>query len=345
MIRATVFALSLALLAAPGHGAGLEAWLASIGAAERDLDARCEALRAAPPPEGLVWLRLGPNGVEIVPADARAAAAAAFWAEAALGAKAAALALYGQAAGAGLAGAPVMIETGPDGVAVHDGGALRLGDPCDALRRMVSALGGAGASAQPFEDARRKAAARTALAIGGEAVLPLETAPAGAYARGPDGVRALIEETAKGDALLALRATGDAAPGEAEIRVYAPGDRFHPIAAYPIQILPGPAAPPAPPTGTLSPGGRIAGEVALDGAARIPVVVTEPGRVVFASGPEADFAATLETADGRVIAGDDDSGRGYGFLFSAELTPGRYFLSVNHCCGGGGAFEVIASPD
>lgn len=340
MIRATAFALLLALPAASGWGDGLETWLAAIGSAERDLDAQCEAFSSAPPPEGLVWLRLGPNGVEIAPADARAAAAAAFWAETALGAKAAAMALYGQAAGAGLADAPVMIETGPAGVAMHDGRALHLGDPCAALRRMVSAIGGADATAQPFETARRAAAARTALPIGGEAILPLEAPPPGALARGPDGVVAEIEAPEKGDALLALRAGGDAAPGDAEIRVYAPGDRFHPIATLPIRILPGADPPMAPPSAALSPDGQIAGELALGASARIPVEVAAPGRVVFTSEASADFAATLETADGRVIAGDDDSGVDYGFSFSAELTPGRYFLSVNHCCGGGGAFRV-----
>ncbi|MFV0475918.1 MAG: hypothetical protein ACK5MQ_17200, partial [Pikeienuella sp.] len=119
MRRATALALSTLLLAAPARAEeGREDWLAAVARAEEDFNAACEALRAADPPEGLVWLRLGPGGIEIAPADENAAAAAAFWAEAALGARAAAEALYGRASGEGLKAAPVMIETGPDGVAV-----------------------------------------------------------------------------------------------------------------------------------------------------------------------------------------------------------------------------------
>ncbi|QIE54786.1 hypothetical protein G5B40_04605 [Pikeienuella piscinae] len=348
MFRAMLFALLISTSATPAAGDGLDAWLNAVAAAERDFDASCDALRATQPPQGLVWLRLGPKGVEFVPADESAAAAAAFWAEAALGAEAAAKALYGRATGEGLEADPVMIETGPEGVAVHDGAALRRGDPCDALRRMVPALGGAGASmgGDPFDTARADAASRIPLAIGAAAVAPLEGAPAaGAFARGPDGITAEISANEDGGAFVALKASRDASPGEATLRIYDPGDRFHPVETIDLSILPGAAPAPADAMGALSPGGSIEGALSLGEVARIPVEIAETERIRFASRPGTDIAATLETADGRIVAADDDAGGGYGFAFSAELQPGRYFLSVSHCCGGGGAYAVTAKPN
>lgn len=343
MIRATVISALLVLSAAAARAEGLEAWLASVAKAERDLNAACDSLRAAPPPEGLVWLRLGPKGVEIAPADPDAAAAAAFWAEAALGAKAAAEALYGQAAGAELKTRPVTVETGPAGVSIHDGETRRSGDVCDAMRGMVSALGGAGGSGDPFEDAREMSQSGLAVQIGGRNSAPLETPPpAGALVRGPDGVVASVAIGEDG-ARLNLSANRGAVVGDAEVRIYDPADPFRPVEVLPLKVLPG-AAPDAPPPPPLVPGGAAQGTVGIGEIVRIPVNVAETGRVSFSSAPGADFAATLETEAGAPVASDDDSGDGYGFAFSADLQPGNYFLSLNHCCGGGGAYDVKADP-
>lgn len=130
-------ALALLILAGPAGAAGLDAWLSALARAEAEFEAACALLREAEAPAGLVWLRLGAEGVEIAPATPEDAAAAAFWAEAALGATRAAEALYGQAAGAGLDAAPVMIETGPAGVSLHDGAALATGDACEIGRAHV----------------------------------------------------------------------------------------------------------------------------------------------------------------------------------------------------------------
>lgn len=340
MIRATAISL-LMLSASPVHAEGLEAWLASVAKAERDLNATCESLRAEPPPAGLVWLRLGANGVEIAPANREAAAAAAFWAEAALGAKAAAEALYGQAAGGGLETRPVTIETGPAGVSVHDGEIRRTGDVCDAMRGMVSALGGGEGSADPFEEARETTLNSLAVRIGGESFASLETPPpAGALVRGPDGVTVAIE-TAEDGAQLSLKASKGAIPGDAEIRLYDPSDQFRPVATLPLKVLPG-AAQTAPPPPELTPGGGARGVLGIGETVRIPVNVAEAGQVSFSSTPGTDFAATLETTAGLPVASDDDSGGNYGFAFSALLQPGKYYLSLNHCCGGGGAFDIRA---
>ncbi len=345
MIRATLIAL-LALFPAAAPAAGLDAWLARLARAEAAFEADCAALREREPPPGAVWLRLGPAGVEIAPADAASAEAAAFWAEAALGARAAALALYGQAEGEGLALRPVMIETGAAGVSVHDGAALSRGDACDALRRMTPALGGAAPSGNPFGAAREKAASGLAAPVGGFAEARLESAPPeGATARGPDGVTAEIGTDEKGAPLLAVSVSGDARPGETEVRIYAPGDPFRPAATLPLRILPAAAPAPAATGGALAPGGTAEGVLPLGGEARLSIEVTEPGRFAFASAPGADLTGRIETADGRPLSADDDSGSGYGFRFSAELQPGRYYLSLRHCCGGGGHFSVISSPE
>lgn len=351
MLRASLsVTLTLAVLAplagraAEARDVGLEAYLSAVDEAEAGLAAACNAAEGAEPPAGRVWLRLGPNGLEIAPADATGAEAAAFWAEMALGAKRAAAQLYGDAAGAGLAATPVMIETGDSGVAVHDGKAMRLGDVCDALERMVAAMGD-GAEGDPFDAARGavNSTERLALAVGGRAETALSAAPpAGAVARGPDGVAAEIVETADG-ARLVLEASGDAAPGEAVTRIYAPDDPFRPVETVEILVLPGAAAPEASTGGALALGHEIEGLVAEGGSAELTIDIDAEQSVRFASSGATDVAATLVSESGAVVAADDDSGEGYGFAFSATLTPGRYTLKLQHCCGGGGRFAVTAT--
>ena len=295
------------------------------------------------PPEGRVWVRLGARGVEIAPADETAAEAAAFWAEAALGAREAAQRLYGQAAGDGLKAAPVMIEAKAGGVAIHDGKAMTLGDPCDALERLTAAMGGG--AGNPFAAARSAATAEDSvpLPVGGGATAPLGQAPEGALAIGPDGVSAEIIETKDG-AALSLTANADAVPGVAVARIYAPGDRFRPVETVPLRILPGPIEETGQ-GGSISVGGRHDGAIRLGREETLTLDIRQSGRVRFASEGNADLSAVLETASGEIVAGDDDSGAGYGFGFSAELAPGRYTLRVRHCCGGGGRYAVTASPE
>ncbi len=339
-------ALALLLAAGPAGAAGLDAWLSALARAESDFEAACETLRAAEAPAGLVWLQLGPNGVEIAPATPEDAAAAAFWAEAALGAKRAAETLYGQAAGAGLAAQPVMIETGPEGISLHDGAALTTGDACDALRRMVSALGGAAPTSSPFEAARDEAGETVSLPRGGAAVAPLAKAPPdGAVARGPDGVLAEIELDGEGAAFVALEAGADAELGETTLRIYTPDDPFRAVAEIPLLILPGEGGETGDVAGALSPGETAEGALALGAEARLTVEVTEPGRIAFASEGATDLAARLETADGAAVAADDDSGADYGFSLGADLRPGRYVLILTHCCGGGGRYHVTATRE
>ncbi|MFV0472918.1 MAG: hypothetical protein ACK5MQ_01550, partial [Pikeienuella sp.] len=195
----------------------------------------------------------------------------------------------------------------------------------------------------PFAAARAEAAAAPSLPVGGGATIRLSAPPPeGVVVRGPDGVTAAIGKDDEG-AFVALQASADASPGEATLRVYAPDDPFRPREVIAIRLLPGAAPRPTAPSGALSPGGRVSGALALGAEARIPVEVTEAGAIEFASHTETDLAARLLDKDGKTIAGDDDGGAGYGFSIEARLEPGRYFLSLSHCCGGGGGYEVSAA--
>lgn len=345
--------LPLAAFSAPAFADdGLDAYLTAVSTAEADLEAACAALPA--PPAGRVWLRLGPNGVEIAPADAAAAEAAAFWADAALGARTAAETLYGQATGAVLTGRPVMIETSGDGLtAVHDGGARSLGDACGALKRLTGAFGSAGAGGDAFAAARAAAAPapedgapRMALALGGEASLALtEPPPAGALARGPDGIVAWLDYDRNGDATLFASATGDAEPGVGALRLYDPADPFRPVLEAELTILPGDAPAPVETGGEIAPGDVVDGVLPMGAEDTMLLRIETPGRVTVGSDAFADLTAQLTDSDGNVIASDDDSGDGYGFSLSADLRAGEYLLNLTHCCGGGGPFSVTVSAE
>lgn len=343
----SLLAFSPAAAGAETRATGLEAYLQAVDAAEAGFAAACDEARAAPAPQGRVWLRLGRQGLEIVPADADGADAAAFWADRTLGSKRAAAALYGEAAGARLKAKPVMIETGADGgVTVHDGKAMTLGDACDALRRIVAAMGD-GAPGDPFAAARDLAASpeRLPLAIGGRTETTLaDGLPEGAEARGPEGVAARIEPGEDGPTLV-LEAGADAAPGDASARIYAPGDPFRPLQTIPVVILPGSAPATGSTGGAISIGEAIEGAVAAGDEAALTLEIREPRRVRFASGGGADMAAELVSESGAVVGRDDDSGQGYGFAFSAELAPGVYTLKLRHCCGGGGRFSLTTTSE
>lgn len=331
-----------AAASAAGAQTTLEDYLRAVEDARAGLAEACENL-PADAPEGRVWLRAGPQGVEIAPADPQAAAAAAFWAEAALGARAAASALYGAAATETLA-VPVMIETTAKGVIVHDGAAMSAGAPCDAVARMTAALGGAPGS-DPFDAARDAATApeRTAVPIGGTGAIELsEPAPAGAIARGPDGVLAAISEDG---VTIDVEARRGADAGDGDVRIYAPDNPFTPVATAPIRVLPGAAPAESDGPEALQLGGRREGVAPIGEARAFVIEVQEGGRYQFASDGPGDFTGELRSAGGALIASDDDSGKGYGFVIEAALEPGEYTLNLSHCCGGGGRFAVSASSE
>lgn len=352
MIRATTFAgffaayaLCSPLSAQAEDPTGLEQYLQAVATAEASIDESCAVLRESTLPEGRVWLRRGANGLEIVPQDARAAEAAAFWAKVALGAEEAARILYGRAVEDRFDAEPVMIETSGGIATIHDGSQMTEGDGCDALRSMIGGPSGSSSGANPFDAARDAARdeTRVALAIGGTALAPITAdLPDNAQARGPDGVLTSIQ-TGDDGSIVEVSAQSDARPGASEIRLYDPADPFTPIETIPLSVLPGPAAQPSSVSEEAFTGDIHEGVLPLGEAQRLVLDLKEGERVILKSAAGADLKASLESDDGRIITADDDSGIGYGFSLEADLPPGRYVLNLSHCCGGGGAFTVTRS--
>ncbi len=317
---------------------GLEAWLDAAAAAETAAAERCGALaEAGGPPEGRVWLRWAAGGLSVV-ADAEASPeAAGWWAEATLGAREAAAALFGGDARA-LDG--VMIEAAQGRVAMFDGRRMAETDLCGALARVAAA-----GAASPRAAAAATADATLVAPVGGEArarVGGLDFAGE-AVARGPDGVVAEIAPVGDDGAAALLVSPGPgAAPGPGTVRIYARGDPFRPRAVLPLRVLPGADAPQPP--ATLTPGSAASGRIAPGGAAEVALELAEPARLrLFSTGPE-DLRAALSTAQGVVVAEGDDTPGGYGFALEVDLAAGAYRLRVSHCCGGGGAWRVVAEP-
>ena len=346
------FAIALLISAATAEAApvftarsaDLEAYLRLVDETEADLKAACEALADKAPSSGAAWLRMGQRGLEIAPDASRDAEAAAFWAEVALGARAAARRLYGAAAAETFASGPVLIEMKQGAASVFAGGARTEGDICEAMTRVVGAMG-AEAAINPFAAARGVTETPAApVAIGGETEIAMETPlPANSALRGPDGVAA---ELAEDGATIRLTANSDARVGEAVLRVYADGDNFRPAEEIPLAILPGADRPlPARQIGALSPGGGFAGDLPLGGAVELEMTLKEAQTLTLAAVSDADLIVEVLTKSGQPVAKDDDSGTGYGFSLNAALPPGGYVVKITHCCGGGGAFAVSATSE
>ncbi len=96
----------------------------------------------------------------------------------------------------------------------------------------------------------------------------------------------------------------------------------------------------------------IAAEIAdsLDGRLERPgdrdvfrLVVPQSAAVQVASSGAADLGVELRNAASELIATDDDSGAGYNFQLSQTLSAGTYFITVSHCCGGTGSYQLTVS--
>lgn len=326
------------------RSADLEVYLSVVSATEGDLKEACQAVAGKAPATGAAWLRMGQRGLEIAPDEARDAEAAAFWAEVALGARAAARRLYGAAAAETFASGPVLIELDQGGASVFAGGARTTGDICDAMARVVGAMG-AGAAVNPFAAAREVTTAPAApIAIGGETEISMATPIApGSALRGPDGITA---ELTKDGTAIRLTANAEASVGIAALRIYSEGDNFRPTEEIPLTILPGADRPlPARQVGALKPGGGFAGDLPLGGAVELEMTLKEARTLTLVAVSDADLTVEVLTKSGQPVARDDDSGTGYGFSLNAALPQGSYVVKITHCCGGGGAFAVSATSE
>lgn len=326
------------------RSADLEAYLSLVSSTESDLKEACLAVADKAPEIGAAWLRMGQRGLEIAPDEARDAEAAAFWAEVALGARAAARRLYGAASAETFASGPVLIELDQGGASVFAGGTRTTGDMCDAMTRVVGAMGASGA-VNPFAAAREVTNTPAApIAIGGETQLSMETPiTPGSTLRGPDGITAQLTDDG---AAIRLTANAEATVGSAALRIYSEGDNFRPAEEIPLTILPGADRPlPARQVGALKPGGGFAGDLPLGGTVELEMTLTEAQTMTLAAVSDADLSVEVLTKSGQPIARDDDSGTGYGFSLNTALQPGGYVVKITHCCGGGGAFAVSATSE
>ena len=73
------------------------------------------------------------------------------------------------------------------------------------------------------------------------------------------------------------------------------------------------------------------------------ITVGQAGTLRVSSAGPTDVSGRLETADGAVVAADDDGGDWYNFSLEGAVAPGTYLLSVTHCCAGTGAYGLSSS--
>ena len=80
--------------------------------------------------------------------------------------------------------------------------------------------------------------------------------------------------------------------------------------------------------------------VSGDDADLFKIVVDQAGTLTVNSAGPTDLTGTLETAEGAVIATDDDGGPWYNFRIEKSVSPGTYYLRVTHCCAGAGQYRL-----
>ena len=101
-------------------------------------------------------------------------------------------------------------------------------------------------------------------------------------------------------------------------------------------------------------GADLATATTLDGAAvgriettgdvdMFKITVGQAGTLAISSAGPTDVSGRLETAEGAVVAADDDGGDWYNFSLEGAVAPGTYLLSVTHCCAGTGAYGLSSS--
>lgn len=136
------------------------------------------------------------------------------------------------------------------------------------------------------------------------------------------------------------------AEGRQTVLGFREGVRFRPVVERDVSVRDG-AAPRTPGQEPSVPAAPIALQ---DGAAasitrggetvRFTIPATEGGRLAVASTGPSDVEAVLLSADGSIVARNDDGGDGYNFALEADLAAGAYTLEVRHCCAGTGPFRL-----
>ncbi len=184
-----------------------------------------------------------------------------------------------------------------------------------------------------------------------------EIARAGADAilAGPPGSTINILST-KGDRLQASTVFSQNTPdGFAKLYLYRASDALTPIASFDVSVGAGRAgatqgepddhgATARTATVLLAAGATHAARVGQIGTGSdidmFTLRVTSPGMLMVTSRGSSDVTARLLDSHGNRVAGNDDGGAGYNFGLNTPVKQGNYLLSVQHCCGGNGNYQI-----
>ncbi|MEQ9640008.1 MAG: PPC domain-containing protein [Alphaproteobacteria bacterium] len=172
--------------------------------------------------------------------------------------------------------------------------------------------------------------------------------------QGPPGVYVDTASVAgDGTVTVALRTTGEAALGPAELLMFNNGRSITPTDRFSIFVVDGAGAaePPAD-----DHGGSITSASAIDAGADVDghlekasdtdvyaVTVTQGGTLVVTSSGGSDVVGAILNASGAVLASNDDGGSWYNFRVAQDVAPGTYYVRVRHCCGGTGSYQINAA--
>lgn len=143
--------------------------------------------------------------------------------------------------------------------------------------------------------------------------------------------------------------------GFSKLYLYRASDALTPVASFDVAIGAGRGGRPAAPdddhggvrasaSPLLQPGAThssLAGKItSADDVDMFSLRITAPGMLAVNSQGSSDVTARLMDRNGNPVASNDDSGPGYNFGMQTPVNPGNYFLSVQHCCGGGGNYRI-----
>lgn len=220
------------------------------------------------------------------------------------------------------------------------------------IPQLASALETPGIRPLPYPVARIPRNQRTVINLSGP-----EIARAGADAilAGPPGSTINILAT-DGDRLQASTVFSQSTPdGFTKLYLYRAKDVLTPVTSFDVSIGAGRENPAtdepddhgatAHTATALLPAGatRATGDGKIGASNDVDMFalsVTTPGLLSVSSHGSSDLTAHLLDSRGNPVASNDDGGAGYNFGIQAAVSPGRYLLSVQHCCGGNGKYQL-----
>lgn len=220
------------------------------------------------------------------------------------------------------------------------------------LPQLAAAFSNPGAQPPPYPVARVPRNQRTVITLSGPEIT---RAGAGAILAGPPGSTINILRT-EGGRLQASTVFSETTPeGFAKLYLYRSGDALKPVASFDVTVGAGRAGAAVAEPDDYGASARTATTLLQAGATRASLEgqigtandvdmfslrVSEPGMLTVHSGGSSDVTAKLTDARGNPVASNDDGGAGYNFGMQTPVNPGNYLLSVQHCCGGNGKYQI-----